>query len=629
LTGSGIGGACSGRGNIGPVEAAALLSIRAAPGPRRLVFVGVAFLIALLLVMNAALIIDLRKRDLRVEESQLASASLTLAEQADRSFQSVDLVLSSVADFMENQGIVDEASLKRDMASRDVHRLLKDKIGSIPQLSALTVIDGDGKLVNFSRYWPVPVVSAADRDYFRALKANPNLKTFISAPVQNRGNGAWTIFLARRISGQHGEFIGVLLGAMELRYFEDFYRSVSEGNQGSIVLLRRDGVTLVRYPLAAAVGKSFGAEHILQGGTAGTVREISPIDGQMRLKAAHALANYPLFTLVTKTEAAALSNWWSVARLISLATVIAALSLAVGAFLLGRHLNHQSELAHAQAQIADAERARSLAEAEVQRQKEVTNAFDAMRVAKEEAETADRAKSEFLANMSHELRTPLNAIIGFSDMMISEAMGPLPNQHYRGYVKDIHASGTHLLSIISDILDLSKASAGKLELTESWFDAREAVNSACRLMRQRIDGAGLSLIITLPPDAVSIYADERKLKQMLLNLLSNAYRFTPEGGRIECRLDLEEEGIIFSVSDTGIGIAAEHLDRVLKPFVQIEPSYRRMHEGTGLGLALVKAMAELHGGDLRLESTPGAGTSAFVFLPLTRLKSESATAAAE
>jgi signal transduction histidine kinase len=612
-----------------PAASTTLATLRAASRAQRRVFIGAAFLIVLLLVTNAVLVFDLRQRDLLVEESQLSSASLTLAEQADRSFQSVDLVLSSVADYMANQGVVDEASLKREMGSRDVHRLLKDKIGGIPQLAAVSVIDADGKLVNFSRYWPIPELSAADRDYYQALKSDPTPKTFISAPVQNRDNGAWTIFLTRRISGQHGEFIGILLGVMELRYFEDFYRSVSEGNQGSIVLVRSDGVMLVRYPPAAGVGRAFGAEHILQGRVSGTVRAISPIDGLMRLKAAHALANYPLFVLVTKTEAAALANSRSIARLVALAAIIAAVSIALGAVALGRHLRQQYELARAQAQIADAERARLLAEAEVRRQKEVTVAFDAMRVAKEEAEAANQAKSEFLANMSHELRTPLNAIIGFSDMMISETMGPLVNKHYVGYAKDIYASGTHLLAIISDILDLSKASAGKLELAESWFDAREVVNSACRVVRQRIDGAGLSLITTLPLGEVSIYADERKLKQILLNLLSNAYRFTPEGGRLECRLALESEGIVFAVSDTGIGIAAEHLDRVLKPFVQVEPSYRRMHEGTGLGLALVKAMAELHGGHLRLDSTPGAGTTAFVILPLTRLRSESATAAAE
>jgi signal transduction histidine kinase len=612
-----------------PAAFPVLATPSAASRAQRRVFIGAAFLVALLFATNAALIINLRNRDLSVEEGQLSSASLTLAEQADRSFQSVDLVLSSVADYMASRAVADEASLKREMSSRDVNELLKDKIGGIPQLAAVSVIDADGKLIDFSRYWPIPEVNVADRDYFKALKADPARKTFISAPVQNRADGAWTIYLARRISGRHGDFLGVLLGAMKLRYFEDFYRSVSEGNQGSIVLVRSDGVMLVRYPPAAGVGKAFGAEHILQGGLSGTVRAISPIDGRMRLKAAHALANYPLFVLVTKTEAAALANWRGIARLVALAAIISAASIALGAVALGRHLKQQYDLARAQAQIADAERARLLAESEVRRQKEVTVAFDAMRGAKEEAEAANRAKSEFLANMSHELRTPLNAIIGFSDMMISEAMGPLVNEHYRGYAKDIHASGTHLLAIISDILDLSKAAAGKLALSESWFDARDVVRSTCHLMQQRIDEARLSFAVTVPPGEVSIYADERKLKQMLLNLLSNAYRFTPPGGRIGCRLAVASEGIVFAVSDTGIGIAAEHLDRVLKPFVQVEASYRRMHEGTGLGLALVKAMADLHGGHLRLDSTPGMGTTAFVFLPLTRLKSGTVTAAAE
>lgn len=613
-----------------PAALPALATPSAAARAQRRVFIGAVFLVVLLLVINSALIINLRNRDLHVEETQLSSASLTLAEQADRSFQSVDLVLSSIADYLASHGVADEASLKREMSSRNVYDLLKDKIGGIPQLAAVSVIGGDGKLINFSRYWPIPEVDVADRDYFTALKADSTRKTFISAPVQNRADGVWTIYLARRISGPHGEFIGVLLGAMELRYFEDFYRSVSEGNQGSIVLVRSDGVMLVRYPPAdGGVGKAFGAEQILQGGTAGTVRARSPIDGRMRLKAARALTNYPLFVLVTKTEAAALASWRSIARLVALAAIISALSIALGAFALGRHLRQQYDLARAQTLIADAERARLLAESEVRRQKEVTVAFDAMRGAKEEAEAANRAKSEFLANMSHELRTPLNAIIGFSDMMISEAMGPLVNEHYRGYAKDIHASGTHLLAIISDILDLSKAAAGKLELTERWFDARDVVRSACHLMQQRIDEAKLSLTVTVPPGDVSIYADERKLKQMLLNLLSNAYRFTPAGGGIGCRLAVDSEGIVFAVSDTGIGIAAEHLDRVMKPFVQVEASYRRMHEGTGLGLALVKAMADLHGGHLRLDSTPGAGTTASVILPLARLKSGTATAAAE
>jgi signal transduction histidine kinase len=600
---------------------------RMAPRAQGRIFLGAGLLIALLLATNAAVVLHLRHRELYEQATELASTSLILAEQADHSFQSIDLVLASVADYMASHGVTDESSFRREMGTQEIHRLLREKLSGMPELDAVTMVDAGGTLVNFSRYWPVPEVHVTDRDYYQALKADPALKTFISAPVQNRGTGTWTIYLARRVNGRDGEFLGLILGAVQLKYFEDFYRSVSIGHEGSIVLVRGDGIVFVRYPPIAGVGRSFGAEHILAGGTTGTVRELSPIDGRMRLKAARTLANYPLFVLVTKSEAAALANWRSMARLIGLAALAAAVSMAVGAFLLARHLRQQAHLAWAEEQITETERARLLAEAEVRRQRELTAAFEAMRAAKDEAEAASRAKSEFLATMSHELRTPLNAIIGFSDMMIHGTMGPLENRHYRGYAQDINASGAHLLAIINDILDLSKAAAGKLELVEGRCDAREIVTSTCRLMRQRIEEAGVSLGMTLPADAVTLYADDRKLKQILLNLLSNAYRFTPGGGCIDCRLAVEADAVVFAVSDTGIGIPPEHLDRVLNPFVQLESSYRRKRDGTGLGLALVKAMTELHGGKLRLESAPGLGTTVSVRLPLDRLVPASAVAA--
>jgi signal transduction histidine kinase len=208
-----------------------------------------------------------------------------------------------------------------------------------------------------------------------------------------------------------------------------------------------------------------------------------------------------------------------------------------------------------------AERARAIVEAELCRQEDRTAAFDAMRSAKEAAERADRTKTEFLAAMSHELRTPLNAILGFSDMMICEVLGPLGSERYRSYAQDIHASGSHLLDIINDVLDLSKAVAGKLELNEGWFDARNAVNDACRVVRQRITEANLRLTVALPPGELMLYADELKLKQMLLNLLSNAYKFTSAGGNIECRVTVGAAKIVFAVRDTGIGIPAAQLVR--------------------------------------------------------------------
>jgi signal transduction histidine kinase len=233
----------------------------------------------------------------------------------------------------------------------------------------------------------------------------------------------------------------------------------------------------------------------------------------------------------------------------------------------------------------------------------------------------------FLANVSHELRTPLNAIIGFSELMVGEMMGPLGNDKYRSYARDIHDSGSHLLAVINDILDLSKAEAGKLELEESWFPVHGAVTAACRLLRQRAAAAQLELVVSVPAGAPMLHADERKLKQVLLNLLANAIKFTKPDGRVALTVTVSPDGIAFAVEDTGIGIPAAYLDRVLLPFVQADNSLSRPHQGTGLGLPLVKAIAELHGGRLQLESEEGVGTTASLLLPPERLATGSSQTA--
>jgi signal transduction histidine kinase len=255
----------------------------------------------------------------------------------------------------------------------------------------------------------------------------------------------------------------------------------------------------------------------------------------------------------------------------------------------------------------------------VKLQHERQAATDALRLAKEEAEAASRAKSGFLATVSHELRTPLNAIIGFSEMMLREVLGALGNEQYKTYVADIHASGSHLLQIINDILDLSKAESGKLELYEDVFDLRDMIRAVGQLTSTRIRDAGLSSATHLPPDLPLLRADERKTKQVLLNLITNSIKFTPAGGRITVtgRFD-PEDGLAVTVSDTGIGIPEADLERVLKPFEQVDSSLSRQHQGTGLGLPLVKAIMEMHGGSLRLKSTLGAGTAVTVVFPPDR-----------
>ncbi len=246
---------------------------------------------------------------------------------------------------------------------------------------------------------------------------------------------------------------------------------------------------------------------------------------------------------------------------------------------------------------------------------------EALLRAKLMAEEANRFKGEFLANMSHELRTPLNAIIGFSEIMRAETFGKLGSDRYLEYSKDILDSSRHLLGIINDILDISKADAGKLQLYEEEVDLRQEVRDAMRLFHEHALDVGLKLKTDLPETPPPLWADRRKIKQILLNLLSNAIKFTPPGGEVRVSSDVDPANgdLRLMVSDSGIGIAQKDIDKVFSAFGQVESSLSRRYEGTGLGLPLSVALAELHGGKLELESKVGVGTKITVRLPARRL----------
>jgi hypothetical protein len=567
--------------------------------PLGLLYACTCLIIATLIGAAVAVSLNLRESTLRNSEANLHNLSLALAEQADRAVQGVDLVLKNMAEYVAAEGADNGAEFRPRMAVRGVHTMLREKLVGLPYINALTMIDATGNLINFSRYWPIPTVNIADRDYFAALRADPKLARFVSIPVQNRGDNAWTVYLARRVPSRDGSFIGLLLGAIELRYFEEIYRSVSLGEGGAISLMRQDGVQLMRFPAGGSIGQAYpqGGPRVLQGAANGVIRDISPVDGAMRLKAAATLANFPMLVLVTQTETAALRNWHHEVFLLGLVTAGCAMAILIAGLAIARWWKQQQALSRARSEHAEAEHARALAEADLARERE------------RHAEGENRAKSGFLAMMSHEIRTPMNAVLGLAGSLLD---GPLAPQQ-REVVKAIRDAGDSLLRILNDILDFSKLDAGRMTFETAPFAPATLTQNAVSILGPRARAKGLAIVAdtdpALPP---ALLGDAGRIRQILLNLVSNAVKFTQTGQvSIEARRVPAEDGrvgIEWAVRDTGIGVPPDRLDSLFGEFVQADSSISRRFGGSGLGLAISKRLVEQMGGAIRVESVVGQGT---------------------
>ena len=828
---------------------AAAPTLSSAKNRRNWIVFGAAAIAALAIGLGSSLWFE-RERIIAETEKSAAKLALALDAHSRATFESADTVLRIT------QGQLERAGARGDATAETVRAVLAYNVAGQRIIHSLSLRDRDGRVTLLTLLPEAPMVDTSASDYFRAQRDGTANGTYIGRPIHSIVTGEWMIPLSRRLTDERGEFSGVLVAAIPLRFFGDFFLSLQVGDHGLVTLLRADGVTLVREPVDDRIGERMpGSSPLfntyLPQSPIGTLRLLSSSDGIDRIFAYRQVANLPLVVTVGIAVDDALSGWYAelrqyIAVWLGCATLLAAFTL-----IMVRHANRretterlarevedrfrrvvanipggvfqrvhepdgtftynflsanakqifgypaeaiirtpslmldliheddrpaldrairesaermatltmeyrirrpdgevrwiqtnstprrllngdvvsdgliidvterkQMELA-LQKSEADAARARALLtdaiesinggfviydaedrlvlmnrtarewnpdfaavalpgatheeliraaaktgrlvgtgpdiDAIVQQRLQLhRNAYGQpiercvggrwfqvteyptsdggvvvlrtditelkqanlrLEEARLIADQASRAKSEFLAMMSHELRTPLNAVLGFSEI-IRDHVDTLPSAKVAEYAADVYSSGTHLLTLINDVLDLSKMEAGRMELNRQPIEVDEIVDRSLRMVKDRAMRHSIDIIKEVAPHLPPLWADERKLIQILLNLLSNAVKFTPDGGRVVISAHHDRNSVILRVADNGIGIAADDIAKALSPFGQIDSLLTRQHAGTGLGLPLAKNLAELHGASFELESALGLGTTVTLRFPL-------------
>jgi signal transduction histidine kinase len=544
---------------------------------------------------------------LRTTEETLVQSVADAAENTVKVLDTHRLVAARIDDLLAP--LTDQQIRDQEQA---LHERLSQQIKDLPEVAAAWALDANGRELVSAKVYPVNGdVPHSGREDFKALK-NSRAQVFIwalRARSFEHDDFRPYFTVARRRESPDGQFHGITIVAISANYLASFFNTLlGDRHSYSAGFLRDNGVNLARYPdtgaepLASRQSDPL-ARAVTSGSSDGLIVPGSLFDRDAQIIAYRRVGNYPVYVSLSRTAASVLHEWLlAISGYLAIGTAAVLGLVLLCLIALRRTHREQTALAQARSLLNDREAA-----------------YGALQAAKEEVDEANQAKTNFLATMSHELRTPLNAIIGFSEIMMHEKFGSIGNKKYQEYVADIYNGGTHLLQVINDILDLSKVSAGKFELDETVFDLHEAMRSVNQIAGGLARAAGLSLSANVSENVPLVRGDQRKITQVLLNLINNAIKFTSAGGKITVSARTDPLwGVIVTVSDTGTGIAPDDLERVMRPFEQGASPLNRQHQGTGLGLPLVKEIVEQHGGRLELNSELNAGTTVSVFLPPER-----------
>jgi signal transduction histidine kinase/CheY-like chemotaxis protein/HPt (histidine-containing phosphotransfer) domain-containing protein len=558
---------------------------------RRLVIVTAA---ALLLTLVGALSFALylaHAEELEDWQTQLDNTSLLLAQQTANEMGAAGLVLDGMLERIRLLGVTDDAALRARMGSEAEFQRLGERKKAVPQIDVATVVAANGDVVAFTRAFPAPPINLADRDYFQSQRGRAGLPEFVSLPVRNKGNGAWTFYLSRRISAPDGRFLGVVLVGVSCLQLSDFFSKINLGEDATVTLYRRDYRTLVRWPhLDAQMGAEnrggstyeiIGRQRRDHGVTVlDTPRQAQGGARVTRMGAARLIPNYPMIINVTATETLFLAQWRFLAWQLGSVGALCSVAVLAAFVILLREMERRDSAVREQ------------------------------RALKAEADAANRAKTDFLAMMSHEIRTPLTAVIGFAEQL--EQARTVQEAEELGGI--IARNGYLLLGLINDILDMSKVESGKLLLERTAFAPAEAVAAVDLLMRGQATRRGIGFEMRVgdscPP---LLLGDPTRWRQILINLVSNAIKFTERGG-VTVVVSYQDDAamLLCEVRDSGAGMDRAQIDRLFQPFEQADGSIARRFGGSGLGLYLVRQLAHAMEGSVRVLSEPGVGTSIVV-----------------